>query len=96
MPNGSDDGRRTRIRDLPGLGPASEKMLAEIGITSIEQLFAVDVYDIYASLHARGNANLNFLYALIGAKENVAWTDIARTRRAEILFQLDNLGLAPD
>ena len=84
-----------QIRNLNGLGPQSEKMLQQVGIQSVEDFMRRDPYNLYQQLHKKGLANLNFLYAIIGAQEGVHWQEIARTRRTEILLRLDELGLAP-
>lgn len=84
------------IRELPGLGPKSEKMLAAVGVTLIEQFLAADPYEIYARLKASEQmSGLNFLYAIIGAQQGVHWQQVARERKTEILMRLDDLGLAP-
>jgi DNA transformation protein len=38
---------------------------------------------------------LNSIYAIIGARENISWLEVANTRKTEILMRLDDLGLAP-
>jgi DNA transformation protein len=85
-----------RIRELKGLGPASEAMLKTIGINSVEVFMKTSPFELYKRLYENGQAkNLNFLYAMIGAQENTHWQEITRTRRTEILLMLDDLGLAP-
>ena len=88
-------GSPARLRDLTGLGPRSEQLLAEVGIRSVDEFFAADPYALYATLHTRKDVSLNFLYAIIGARENRSWQEIAKSRRTEILLRLDDLGLAP-
>lgn len=81
---------------LPGLGPASRKMLAGIGIDTAAALQAADPYVVYARLRASNpTVSLNMLYALIGAIEGQPWQSIARERRTEILLRLDAMGIAP-
>lgn len=85
-----------RISDLKGFGPKSEAIFEQIEIYSVEDFFAVDTYEIYARLKANvKGTGLNSIYAIIGAKEDVHWQEIARTRKTEILMRLDELGLAP-
>jgi len=84
------------IRDLMGLGPKSEAQLADVGIFTIEQFLAADPFDLYAQLKARHTStSLNFLYAMIGAQENIPWQTIAQKRKTEILLRLDDMGIAP-
>ena len=85
-----------RIRDLKGLGPKSEKMLAKVGVDSVDEFMKSDPYRMYEKLVAEvKGVNRNFIYAIIGAQENISWQDIARERKTEILFRLDDMGLAP-
>lgn len=81
---------------LPNLGPQSQAWLADIGITSAQQLRSSDPYAVYAQLKARHPAvSLNMLYALIGAVEGLHWQAVQRERRTEVLMRLDDMGLAP-
>jgi len=83
------------IKDLKGLGPKSSEMLSLIGINTVEEFMETDPFDVYRRLHCVNLANLNFLYAIIGAQENIHWQEVSRTRKTEILCRLDDLGLAP-
>ena len=85
----------TRLRDLNGFGPRSEEILAEVGIHSVEEFMAIDPYDLYAKIKPMKGMGLNSIYAIIGARENLSWLEVANTRKAEILMRLDDLGLAP-
>jgi DNA transformation protein len=80
-----------RLREMRGLGPKTEEMLAPLGITTAEQLRASDPFDVYARVPG---ASLNLLYALIGAIEGQHWIDVKRERRLEILTRLEALGIA--
>jgi len=81
---------------MRGLGPKSRAQLAELGIHDLAQLRQQDAYALYARLKAQWPAaNLNLLYALMGAQEDRDWRDIARQRRSEALLRLDDMGLAP-
>lgn len=83
-------------RLLPGFGPKSTQALAAIGIHSIEQLQALDLYEVYRRLRNEvPGTSLNFLYGLIAAVERSDWRDIQKTRRTEILLRLDEMGIAP-
>ena len=85
----------TRLRDLNGFGPRSEEILAEAGIHSVKDFMAIDPYDLYAKIKPMKGMGLNSIYAIIGARENISWLDVANTRKVEILMRLDDLGLAP-
>ena len=84
------------VASLKGLGPRSAEALLGIGIESIGELRARDPLEVYAELKVKmPGTSLNFLYALIGAIEDVHWQEIKRTRRTQILLRLDELGIAP-
>lgn len=84
------------IASLKGLGPKSSAALRSVGIDSIEELRVRDPFDVYALLKANvPGTNLNFLYGLIGAVEDVHWQEIKRTRRTQILLRLEEMGIAP-
>lgn len=84
-----------KIRSLQNLGPKSETMLAQIGVTSVEQFLASDVFELYQSLSkTEQQLSLNMLYAMIGAQENLPWQEVAQQRKTEILMRLDDMGLA--
>lgn len=84
-----------RLRDLKGFGPKSEEILAEVGINSVEEFMAVDPYVLYSQIKPMKGIGLNSIYAIIGARENQSWLDVAKTRKMEILMRLDDLGIAP-
>jgi DNA transformation protein len=84
-----------RLRDLNGFGPRSEEILAEVDIHSVEDFMAIDPYDLYAKIKPMKGMGLNSIYSIIGARENISWLEIAKTRKDEILMRLDDLGLAP-
>ena len=89
-------GHSTDIAVLKGLGPKSSAALRTIGIETIEQLKARDPFDVYAQLKSKiPGTSLNFLYALIGAVEDVHWQEIKKTRRTAILLRLEEMGIAP-
>ena len=86
-----------KITDLKSFGPKSEAMLADIGITSAEAFLAMDPYDVYAKLVTHGySGNLNMMYAILSAHDDIDWLEIAQTRKMEILLRLDDMGLAPN
>jgi len=85
-----------RLRDLKGFGPKSEEILAEVGINSVDEFMAIDPFELYKRLKQKvKGTGLNSIYAIIGARENVHWQEIARTRKEDILIHLDDMGLAP-
>lgn len=84
------------LKNLLGLGPKSQQMLRKVGITTLDDFLASDVYELYARLKASiPGTSLNMLYAMIGAQESRHWIEIKNERRMEILLRLDEMGLAP-
>jgi DNA transformation protein len=85
-----------KIRDLKGFGPKSEEIFAQININSVEEFMAKDPYQIYKELKQKvKGTGLNSIYAILGAREDIHWLEISRTRKTEILMCLDDMGLAP-
>jgi len=85
-----------RLRDLKGFGPKSEKILAEVNINSVDEFMDIDPFDLYKQLKATvKGTGLNSIYAIIGAREDKHWQEVANTQKTEILLQLDDMGLAP-
>mgnify|MGYP000624354569 CR=1 FL=1 len=84
-----------RLRDLNGFGPRSEEILAEIEIHSVEDFMAMDPYELYALIKPMKGMGLNSIYAILGARENLSWLEVAKARKTEILLRLDDLDLAP-
>jgi len=85
-----------RIRDLKGFGPKSEEILAQVGIHSVEEFMAIDPFELYKQLklNVKGTG-LNSIYAIIGAREDMHWQEVAKTQKTAILLRLDDMGLAP-
>lgn len=84
-----------RLRDLNGFGPKSEEILAKVDIFTVEDFMAVDPYKLYKKIVPMKGIGLNSIYAIIGARENLPWLEVAQTRKTEILIRLDDMGLAP-
>jgi len=85
-----------RLKDLKGFGEKSEEILAKVDINSVEDFMAADPFELYKSLKETvPRTGLNSIYAIIGAQENKHWQDVAREQKTEILFRLDDMGLAP-
>ena len=83
--------REETVADLRNLGPKSRDWLASIGIHSAADLRAVGAVPAYVALkRARGGVSLNLLYALVGALEGMPWQDVRRTRRLELVLQVED------
>ena len=79
------------VSDLRNLGPKSREWLAAIGIHTVADLRAAGAVPTYVALkRARGGISLNMLYALVGALEGMHWQAIKKTRRLELLLQVED------
>lgn len=79
------------IADLPNLGPKSQVMLNNAGITTVEQLRQTGSVAAYLQVkHSGANASLNLLWALEGALTGIHWHAIARDERTRLLLALDD------
>ena len=79
------------VSNLRNLGPKSREWLAAIGIHNVADLRAAGAVPTYVALkRARGGVSLNMLYALVGAIDGMHWQDVKRTRRLELLLQVED------
>jgi DNA transformation protein len=79
------------LRELKGLGPKSEKCLHEIGINTSEELQQIGAVRAFIKLRKNSSIkpSLNFLYALVGALEDLHWAEIARNEKGRLLMELE-------
>ncbi len=79
------------LSKLKGLGPKSEKWLNEIGIATEDQLRELGAVEAFVRLKNECSVKpgLNFLYAMVGALENVHWTRIAKSEKGRLLMELE-------
>jgi DNA transformation protein len=91
---------KLRVRDLRNLGVKSERMLAEIGIYTADELRRQGAVRTFAELKRAGQApSLNLLWALAGAldpwPEGTHWREVARGEaRLSLLLAIDDLEAA--
>ncbi|RTZ15747.1 TfoX/Sxy family DNA transformation protein [Vibrio aquaticus] len=81
-----------RLKDLPNLRLATERMLKKAGIDSVENLEetgAVKAFEAIRSSHS-ADINVELLWALEGAIKGTHWSVIPQTRRDELLNQLNH------
>lgn len=79
-----------RLKDLPNLRLATERMLKKAGIQSVEELQekgAVEAYKAVRQSHS-SDVGLELLWALEGAIEGKHWSVIPQARRDELLQRL--------
>lgn len=81
----------TPIAGLPNLGPKSQQVMAQAGITSVEQLRKIGSVAAYVRAKRTGaNVSLNLLWALEGALSGLHWQEVARDHRTSLLLALED------
>ena len=81
------------IEKLVGIGPQSGRWLRAIGITTRRDLEQAGPAEAYIRVVASGIApNLNLLWALAGAVEDMHWTLIPPRQREQLKKQIDAVG----
>ncbi|AUW02504.1 MAG: TfoX/Sxy family DNA transformation protein [Pseudomonadota bacterium] len=79
-----------RLKDLPNLRLATERMLKKAGIDSVEQLEeegALNAYKAIQDTHA-STVSLELLWALEGAINGTHWSVVPQSRRKELMSAL--------
>ena len=83
--------RQSSIADLPNLGPKSERVLAGVGIASVEQLRKMGAVAAYVKAkRSNANVSLNLLWALEGALTGLSWQEVARIHRTSLLLAVED------
>ena len=78
------------IASLRNLGPKSEVMLRQAGISTVEELLALGSVKAYALVKRSGaNASLNLLWAMEGALSGRPWQEVAKSDRLSLLLLLE-------
>ncbi|KOO05281.1 TfoX/Sxy family DNA transformation protein [Vibrio nereis] len=81
-----------RLKDLPNLRLATERMLKKAGISDVESLEkagAVEAFKAIQSTHT-SDLNMELLWALEGAINGTHWSVIPQSRREELLSMLND------
>ncbi len=78
------------IADLKSLGPKSQKLLAEAGITTVDELYAIGAVAAYIRVKAYWpRTSLNMLWALESAVTGIPWQEVARLHRTNLLSAVE-------
>ena len=78
------------IADLKSLGPKSQKILAEAGITTVDELYAIGAVAAYIRVKAYWpRTSLNMLWALESAVTGIPWQEVARLHRTKLLSAVE-------
>lgn len=87
MPRNADE----PLTRLLNVGPKTARWLMSIGIATPAELRRVGAVAAFVKLRrAHAGVSLNALYALVGAIEDLHWSEVRRTRRLELLLTLDD------
>ncbi|OUR73077.1 hypothetical protein A9Q78_05590 [Methylophaga sp. 41_12_T18] len=85
-----------KIKDLKGLSNINRQRLSRVGIHTVDEFMSADAFDLYKQLKETvPGTNLNFMYSIIAAQENKYWHQVIKEQRMNIIFHLDEMGLAP-
>ncbi|MGR5067181.1 MULTISPECIES: TfoX/Sxy family DNA transformation protein [Vibrio] len=79
-----------RLKDLPNLRLATERMLKKAGIDSVEELEdegALNAYKAIQDTHT-STVSIELLWALEGAINGTHWSVVPQSRREELMFAL--------
>jgi DNA transformation protein len=69
--------QQTALRDLPNLGPASERMLVAAGVRTPADLDRIGSVEAFRRVVASGGEpSLNLLWAMEGALLGLDWRDV--------------------
>jgi DNA transformation protein len=80
-----------QIKDLKSLGPKSQAMLAQAGITTVDQLKAMGSVAAYVQTkRVNKTASLNLLWALESALTGMPWQEVARVHRTSLLLAMED------
>ncbi|USD66264.1 TfoX/Sxy family DNA transformation protein [Vibrio sp. SCSIO 43136] len=81
----------TRLKDLPNLRLASERMLKKAGINSVEELHRQGAAKAYLAIRASQSTapGHELLWALEGAIKGSHWSVVPQARRDELLQQIN-------
>ncbi|CAK1730194.1 TfoX/Sxy family DNA transformation protein [Vibrio crassostreae] len=81
----------TRLKDLPNLRLATERMLKKAGIDSVERLYesgSVNAFNAIKESHA-SSVSIELLWALEGAINGTHWSVIPQQRREELINRVN-------
>jgi DNA transformation protein and related proteins len=79
-----------QIKDLKSLGPKSQDMLAQAGITTVAQLRALGAVAAYVQTkRVNPKASLNLLWGLESALTEMPWQQVAREHRTSLLLAVE-------
>lgn len=73
------------ISQMRNLGPATERMLCDVGIKSADDLRAIGAVDAFLRLQfAQSGVSLNALYAMESALLDIDWRELPRERKSAL------------
>jgi DNA transformation protein and related proteins len=79
-----------QIKDLKSLGPKSQEMLAQAGITTVAQLREIGSVAAYVKTkRINPKASLNLLWGLESALTGLSWQQVAREHRTSLLLAVE-------
>jgi len=74
-----------KLISLPNIGKILEERLVEVGVDSVEELFALGSKKVFMKLVAKDSeACISMIYSLEGAIQGIRWHDLDREKREEL------------
>jgi len=74
-----------KLISLPNIGKILEERLVEVGVDSVEELFALGSKKVFMKLVAKDSeACISMIFSLEGAIQGIRWHDLDREKREEL------------
>lgn len=82
---------------LENLGPVSTRWLAQVGVTTVEDLRSLGVVETYRRVKAEfpRRVNVLLLYALHGAVDGVHWNTYSPAVKAQMRAEVEDPAAGP-
>jgi len=81
----------TRLANLRGIGPSTERMLRQADIMTVEALRELGPVEAYHRLRfLNEHVSLNALYALAAGLEGRDWRDLSNAERQKLRSEVSN------
>ena len=84
-------------RPMKILGPKSDEILRDVGITSVDDVRTVGVEEVFRRVKlVHPKVTLNFLWGLEAAATNTDWRELTDERKRELKRNLSDVVPNPD
>ena len=77
------------LESVPNLGAKSARMLADAGITTVQQLRDIGPVVAFLAVRQSGQRpSMNLLWAIVAGLQNRHWTDLSAREKQELREQI--------